>query len=74
MPIEHRPLFTPYQKSLIIFSYILKTKYTVELGRWIANLPANGEWIHLNVIVYLDNLANTCHLAKKNIMKRQFFA
>ena len=31
--IEHRPLPTLYQKTLIVFSYILKAKYTFELGR-----------------------------------------
>ena len=36
--IENRPLPTLYQKALIVFSYILKAKYTFELGRWTANL------------------------------------
>ena len=31
MLIEHRPPLTLYQKSLIIFSYILKAKYIFEL-------------------------------------------
>ena len=33
MLIEHRPLLTLYQKSLIIFPYILKAKYLFEIGR-----------------------------------------
>ena len=53
MLIEHRPLLTLNQKSLIIFSYILKAELIFKLGRYIENLPENGKWIHLNV-VYLD--------------------
>ena len=64
MLIEHRPFLTLHQKSLIIFSYILKAKYIFELGRWIANLPEKWEWIHFKVVVYIDNLhANTCHFS-----------
>ena len=33
MPIEHRPHLNLYQKSLIIFFYILKAKHLFEIGR-----------------------------------------
>ena len=43
MLIEHCPLLTLNQKSLIIFSYILKAKLIFKLGRCIENLPDNGK-------------------------------
>ena len=33
MPIEHRPHLNLYQKSFIIFFYILKGKHLFEIGR-----------------------------------------
>ena len=62
MLIKHRPPLTLYQNLLAIFPNTLDAKNIFELGRWIVNLPE----IHLNAVVYLDNLhVNTCHFSKR---------
>ena len=62
MLIKHRSPLTLYQNLLAIFPYTLDAKNIFELGRWIVNLPE----IHLNAVIYLDNLhANTCHFSKR---------
>ena len=54
MLIEHRPLLNLYQKSLIIFSYILKAKYVLELRRWIANLPEKWKIDSLQSFLFIS--------------------
>ena len=62
MLIKHRSPLTLYQNLLAIFPYTLDAKNIFELGRWIVNLPE----IHLNAVIYLDNLhANTCRFSKR---------
>ena len=59
MLIEHRPILTLYQKSLVFFSYILGANYSIYL-KSDAKLqinPKNEKWIHFNVVVYLDKLS-----------------
>ena len=65
--IEHRPLLTLYQKSLLIFLYILKQFIYLNSDAELKITQKNGGAI-IYRFIYLDNLhANTCRFAKKNI-------